>query len=248
MANVFTKSYHPGVAGKSFVEEGVQDLKPVFHRAVIFIHRGDCRNTQGRLRGFTVQMGVVMGAAFLLNLAYPLEQLVPRRFLEAYGMAKQPAGMDQNFADQLVAGPKDLLFEGCGNQVLIGKPFDHGFQGGKPLLNGRLERFPGPVAAVSRRFFGFGVDRLDFFCRGDAFGEYPLLHAHNAVVFLFPSQALFAFIPFVRPGGGMPLGLGDFLDVKDRRAVGLAHGIYPFRSGSEMLPFVVCNSTGMEMP
>lgn len=27
----------------------------------------------------------------------------------------------------------------------------------------------------------------------------------------------------------MPLGLGDFLDVKDRRAVGLAHGIYPFR-------------------
>lgn len=48
-----------------------------------------------------------MGAAFLLNLAYPLEQLVPRRFLEAYGMVKQPAGMNQDFADGLVAAPKD---------------------------------------------------------------------------------------------------------------------------------------------
>ncbi len=77
-------------------------------------------------------------------------------------------------------------------------------------------------------FFGFFCPLFCLFLNlGDCFHiglsrcEQPFFKLVQSIKFFFPFQAFFAFIPLVRSRGGMPLGLGEFFNVKQNRGLGI---------------------------
>ena len=88
-----------------------------------------------------------------------------------------------------------------------------------------------------------------------------MFHVEDTVHFVFPIEALLAFVAFVGARGGMSLRLGSFLDMENGRAVGLAHrfdgygeelyetGIVPCFTGVDIYPtpFVVGLEPGQHL-